>query len=378
MKIWLSGLSLFTFVLSLAVSCTPKVTTSPVLATQPAAKPLPSGPAAPVVSPDEVAWSQVEQAAKKEGKLIRYGGHLVGDAGIALDRGFQERYGIRVENIAGRGAEQYERLKLEKRLGQMVADIWDGSALFGLSIKKAGAMVRPPDLPVFKEKDVFRFNLSALDPDKTLVLLTLNVSGWAVNTRLVKPEDEPGSWSDSLRPQWTGKIAFPDPKLVSSSYMAFLPLMNKGILEKDYVDRLGKQKLSMFRGSLEVARAVATGEYPLGLATDSYLAPFATEGAPVKSLSMKEGTIGTSSVIALIDGGPHPNAAALYMNYVLSREGQGRYAAARKHISLRKDVPGQQPAALGVTNVAPITAEELNDAQESFIKGLWVDKLGGK
>ena len=334
--------------------------------------------AATVTSAEDVAWAKVVAAAKKEGKLIRYGGALTGDWGNSLDQGFEQRYGIKVETIAGRGVEFVERLKTEKRMGQMVADMWDGSSLFGLTIKKDGVMARAPDLPVFKEQDVFRFDLFILDPEKTLVLLPCNVTGWAVNTKLVKPEDEPASYSDALRPQWTGKIAFPDPKLVSSPYMTLLPLMNKGLVGKDYIDRLGKQKLSLFRGSLEVARAVATGEYPLGLATDSFLAQFATEGAPVKALSMKEGTMGSCNLMARIDGGRNPNAAALYMNYVLTQEGQERYAVGRKAIPLRKDVPSHQPAALQVTGVRPITAEELNEAQDVFIKGLWVDRLSVK
>ncbi|MEK7875956.1 MAG: hypothetical protein AAB325_07200, partial [Pseudomonadota bacterium] len=67
------------------------------------------------------------EAAKKEGKVNAYSFTWVGDIGLAVAKAFKEKYGITLGIMTGRGAEFAERIKTERRLGQQVADMTEGS-----------------------------------------------------------------------------------------------------------------------------------------------------------------------------------------------------------------------------------------------------------
>ncbi|MDO8637229.1 MAG: hypothetical protein Q7R34_13530, partial [Dehalococcoidia bacterium] len=159
MKRWLSGglIISIVFVIVALAACTPKAT--PVTSTQaPTAPTTPASPTSNVSPPtsQDAAWDKVVEAAKKEGKINFYNWYFTeGRGGRVLEQAFEAKYGIELSAIQGRGAEFTERLKTEKRIGQMVADVVEGSSLHMENMRLAELLKPTIDMPVMKEKDVW-------------------------------------------------------------------------------------------------------------------------------------------------------------------------------------------------------------------------------
>ncbi|MBF8304732.1 MAG: Ferric transporter ATP-binding subunit, partial [Dehalococcoidia bacterium] len=248
------------------------------------ALPAVSPSTAPVVSKETSNWDKVVDAAKKEGEVTIYSFNYTGDIGAALARAFKNRYGITLNIITGRGAEFAERIKTEKRVGQIVGDITEGSITNILTLKDSGMTIPLSDLPIFQDGSEWQVDPRTNDADAN-VLATFQIvySPW-INTRLLTPQQVPTSFKDLLKPEWKGKIIGHDPIVSSAAYNYFVPLTNAGVLDWDYVKALGRQQLNLVVGGPQAAQSLARGEYPIILMnTDTNGARFVSEGAPIKA-----------------------------------------------------------------------------------------------
>jgi iron(III) transport system substrate-binding protein len=143
--------------------------------------------------------------------------------------------------------------------------------------------------------------------------------GILVNTRLVTPADEPKSWADLADPKWTGKILADDPRALGGGFNAFVAQHDK--LGVDFLKKLADQKLSFSRDLRESERRVARGEFPV-------YAPFlfndysTLRGLPIKAIAPTEGVAYVQFVASMVKNAPHPNAALLFIDFLLSDESQ--------------------------------------------------------
>lgn len=166
----------------------------------------------------------------------------------------------------------------------------------------------------------------------------LTESMW-YNPNLIRSE-ELRSYDDFLNPRLKKKIGFLDPRTPGTgdsnwSYM----WMVKG---EDYLKRLVDQELLLGRDQRLLAENLAKGKVALviGLTHYTYL-PFLKAGLPVKPLpALKGGTYGTggSGNLAIIRNAPHPNGTKLFVNWLLSQEGQDLFTRAMGQATRRLDV----------------------------------------
>lgn len=368
---------IFVSMLLVTLACSPQVKSTP---TPP---PTPALPASPAVTPgrEDLALQKLVEAAKKEGKVTLYTFNFIGDAGIAIQSAFTVRYGIKIDAISGRGAEFTERLKTEARTKNQTGDYTEGSPLHLINMKKAGLTTTLADLPVLQEKDVWKLDIGYLDQDKHLLAYSPIFQWPLVNTKLVKPEDEPKSWLDLLQPRWKGKILFADPVIASNAYMAFQPLVKGGMITSDYLDKLGAQDLLQVIGPTQGVEALSRGEAPIFLFTAASTATNAVRaGAPIKIIDLKEGMSAQANLMAVVKDSPHPNAAKLFANWLLSKEGQSVQAKARGADGVRKDVPSGFPPALALDPVRPVltTSDDLETQGKMFQDKVYLPLLKKK
>lgn len=338
---WL-GVGLVALVLSamLLAACAPKAT-PPLRAPAPSSvQPTAAPQAAPKASQQPSAWDQTVAAARKEGTVTVYGSAFVADIARRVSRDFEKQYGIRVEMLAGSGNQLLEKVKVEQKIGQPIADIMGSSGgsvtqlvLEGLTVGTA------KDLPELRNKDNFLGD-PMYSPGGELIIFAWDVTPSIINTNLIKPQDEPKSWYDYLNPKWKGHILSPDPTATGSTAFYYTLRFFK-VTDLDYLRGMAKQEMAMWKGNnREGIRMVARGEYWIYLfGPMDGIAPLAAEGAPIKGLAMKEGDVFSGRLVAQVKNAPHPNAAKVFLNWLLTPEGQVAFHEEAKITPFRKGIP---------------------------------------
>jgi iron(III) transport system substrate-binding protein len=190
-----------------------------------------------------------------------------------------------------------------------------------------------------------------IDNPKKFVYSTLayqTESLW-FNSQLMKAADI-RSFDDLLDERWRGKIGYLDPRTPGSGASMWSYL--REIKGEEYLRKFAAQKPLLGRDQRVLAEILAKGNVALviGLTYYSY-APFVKAGLPVQSLpTPKEGVYvsGGSGHLILLKNSPHPNAAKLFINWFLSREGQEVYTRSMHQASRRLDVDGKWLREFGV------------------------------
>jgi iron(III) transport system substrate-binding protein len=325
----------------------PPAATSVPQAQGTAAKPAVAAPAASTAE-----WDDLVQAAKKEGELVvflgRAGSRQLRDAFPA----FQQKFGIKVTQVAGSGNENADKVLAERDTGIYTADMWMGG-LTTINTRLLPKKVFDPIeaqfvLPEVKDKAAWmKGQYWWGDPDKQYTFLFSASPSPLIsyNTNLVKPE-EITSFYDLLDPKWKGKIVSRDPTAAGTGgntvYFYFHPQLGKEYLRRVFTE----QDVTIVDDARQATEWLALGKYSLYLlGSGSDVSDAADQGLPVKDNygPFKEGAriaAGGTGSLSLFNKAAHPNAAKLFVNWWLSKEGQ---VVAQKadplDQSLRIDIP---------------------------------------
>lgn len=175
------------------------------------------------------------------------------------------------------------------------------------------------------------------------LVFTINANSRVVyNTDHVKP-NEITSWFDLTNPRWKEKIVMWDPRAAGSGLATstFWYLNTK--LGLDYIRAFAANRPLLTRDQRMQAENVARGKQYFSVASGTTeVFEFRKLGMPVIFAEvLKEGTYSSAAFgsVAVLDKAPHPNAAAIFLNWLLSNEGQTVWATKGGYVSRRIDVP---------------------------------------
>jgi len=274
-------------------------------------------------------WEKVFQAAKKEGQVNVY----IYQFEPALEV-FKKTYPeIKVVAVTGTGNQMANRIIAERRAGKYVADVFSGgvSTNFNvLHLAQALAPIRPMLLlpEVLDESRWYGRRHFYSDPEGQYIFAYLANAYSAqlhYNSNLVNPKDF-GSYWDILNPKWKGKFLSLDPAL-SGVWGPLRLFYHHPEMGPGYIKRLfGEMEIKINRDDRLLTDSLANGQFALCLACkDTQRAK--SQGLPVDTFDTngwKEGGVVTASpgALSLIDRAPHPNAAKVFINWFLSRDGQ--------------------------------------------------------
>ncbi len=292
----------------------------------------------------EQPWNEIVKAAKKEGSVLIY---FAPNPTIQKNLGeaFKQKYGINLEFVAGRGAAISEKIFSERRAGLFLGDviIQGYTAQF---IFKPQNVLQPLDpllvLPEVTDTKNWMDGASPfLDADHTIISFIRSVEHVVMrNTALVK-EGDLTSYYDLLLPRWQGRMVMGDPTIEGVAQSWFL-LMLERILGMDFMRQLVKQEPVITREDRVGIEGVAREKYLLAIGLHPpTVAEFRRLGAPVEPVRMKEGTPTTSSMgtVSVLSKNAHPNATMVFLNWLLTKEGQTVFSQSLKMPSARIDVP---------------------------------------
>ena len=289
-------------------------------------------------------WDKCLSGAKKEGHVV-VASSIGQEVRNALGKAFTGKYGVEVEFIQGKPTELIPKVMAERRAGIFSVDLFvGGPGGIDTSLAPAGVLELIDDeliLPeVLDKKAWWEGHLLWFNPDQHyhLVFLAGPRHPITINTNLVK-SDELKSYRDLLNPKWRGKIAWFDPTVAGGGLNAFVGLANLW-MDIQFLRDLGKQELVFTRDLRLHVEWVARGKYPIGIGmkTES-VTEFIKAGAPISYNPVAEGSFTSSAGIALMKNAPNPNAAKLFLNWLLSREGQIIASRAYGFQSAREDIP---------------------------------------
>lgn len=293
----------------------------------------------------QAEWEKIIQTARREGTLSIYTSSGT-NGRKAITEGFDKKYGIKVEFTAGAGAYLTEKTTREYRAGLHMVDIYlSGTTSMFAGLKPAN-MLEPIEpiliLPeVLDTKLYWDGKLPWRDKDKvTMATLAYPAPSLFANTALVKP-DEISSYKDLLNPKLKGKIVMLDP-LRPGSGEKWVLIMGSEIMGWDFIKELLKQDLMIYVDQPMMAQWLAQGKYAISIGVASeHVMPLKEAGAPITTVRPKEGTYLSlgSFAFAVLKNSPHPNAARLFANWVLSKEGQTSLATYVRQHGVRTDVP---------------------------------------
>jgi iron(III) transport system substrate-binding protein len=293
-------------------------------------------------------WNEALNAAKKEGKVA-----VITDVTAAIRDAltipFQEKYGITVDLFGALGREIPPRIVAERKAGRYLWDVFVHGTTTGLeSMIPMGAFdpLEPALIaPDVKDPKSWRGGMEFLDPNKMLLTMTPFQRGTIFyNRKLVNPK-EFKSHKDLLDPKWRGKLILDDPRRAGPGQATFTFFYLHPELGPDFIRALGKQQITILKDFAQEVDAIGQGRYPVLIGTADFVAiARAKQGVPIAIVDprqLKEGTdvSPANGALALFNKAPHPNAAKIYINWLLSKDGQAVFARASGYVSARADVP---------------------------------------
>ncbi|HEY2989261.1 MAG TPA: extracellular solute-binding protein [Candidatus Binatia bacterium] len=294
-------------------------------------------------------WESTLAAAKKEGK-VSVMTDITATMRDALTLEFQKKYGISVDLLGVSGREVAPRVAAERKAGQFLWDIYIHGSTTALEAMIPMGAFDPLEpaliLPDVKDAKTWRGGaMEFLDPSKMVMVMTPFHRGTIFyNTKLVNAQ-EFKSHKDLLQPKWKGKMVMDDPRRAGPGVATFTFFYLHPELGADFIRALGKQQIIILRDYAQEVDAVGQGRYPVLIGAADFVAiNRAKQGVPIgiaDARQLKEGTdlSPTNGTLALFNRAPNPNAAKIYINWLLSKEGQTVFARANGYVSSRLDVP---------------------------------------
>jgi iron(III) transport system substrate-binding protein len=292
-------------------------------------------------------WDQWLAAAKKEGKVVIL---APPDQAVrkALPAAFEKKYGITVDYIGGRSSESAARIRSERAAGLYSTDL----ALSGIQTMATifyREKMLAPLKPMLIRPDVVDGShwtggkLWFMDPEQEYILRLFNTRGvlFYINTDQIKP-DEIRSSKDLLNPKWKGKIAVHDPTVPgtgSNDAARLYASLGENFAKGLYVD----QKPAIARNRRQLTDWLLHGTYPIVFgAEDNSVERARKEGFPVYGVYALSDLAGSLSAgigeLAVFNHTPHPNAARIFANWILSKDGLELFAKARGENPTRTDI----------------------------------------
>lgn len=307
------------------------------------------------VGPPVSDWEKLVQKAEEEGQVTVYASDSVGNLQVIWGA-FQKRY-PKIKLIGasmGRGSDLFPKIFTERRADKFLADIFLGSPS-GIYLNLYQAKVIEPVAPLLIHPgvdDLSKWWMGKhhyIDPEGRYIFMYESVLYGApisFNTKLVSEKEIKSVW-DLVQPKWKGKYAAlrvgAGEGSTALTYVYYHPQLGPKLIERIYRD----MEPTLFRDFRQSTDWLAQGKFPLCFLCRR-IDRAAMQGLPVAELNpygVKEmpGIGSGAGALVVMNRHPHPNAARVFLNWYLSREGQIAFRQSNTDElrvgSLREDLP---------------------------------------
>jgi iron(III) transport system substrate-binding protein len=267
-----------------------------------------------LVLANHLAFAQDLDKAKQEGRVVLYTSWGPGDADYVV-KDFERKHShLKVEIVRASSEKTLNRLLSEQRANKFFGDVSAISGIQSMILKEKGALDR------YQSKEAANFPADWRDPDGYGVGLHQTIYVIGYNTKLVAADAAPKSYDDLLLPRWKGQLGWD-----TEEYYLFGALMKARGREKglDFWRRVAAHQVNFRKGYTLITELVSAGEFPVAISlyqhrVDEYI----EKGAPLQWVAPNPLVGGDPNKIALLKNAPHPNAAKVFIDFMLSLDGQ--------------------------------------------------------
>jgi len=298
-------------------------------------------------------WEKHVQGAKKEGQVTVYVHSTY--APVLASGAFEKTFpDIKLTVVSGVENDLERRFSAERRAEKYLADVFMVGVLRSNDFKQAKYLdpIKPVLLlpEVVDESKWWQGRHYYSDPEKQYLfryVASAQIGQISYNTQLIQAKEFISFW-DFLNPKWKGKILARDIRLPGTGGSAIRLFYYSPELGPEFVRKLfAETDITLFRDRRQGLDWLAAGKFPICFWCEG-VEKANSQGLPVDMFGrMKEGA-GLSAgqaILTLVNQAPHPNAARVFINWFLSREGQLNFQKALGKAdegspdSLRIDIP---------------------------------------
>ncbi|MEP6558002.1 MAG: extracellular solute-binding protein [Burkholderiales bacterium] len=314
---------------------------------------LVAGPALAQMAP----WEQeLYDAAKKEKELTVYTTHYSSEEAANLCAAFEQKYaGIKCNFVRTTAQVAYQRLRQDIKANNPVASIYSSTDVSHYPALKAEGLLlkyKPHNL-VDMVDSLKTYN----DPDGNYYVTAAALMLITYNSSLVSKQDAPKNWPDLLDPKWKGKVSIGHPAF--SGYVGTWTVLMRKLYGWEYFEKLEKNNPQIGRSVNDTVTMLNAKERWVAAGPEATTLLSKDKGNPLAVIYPTDGALLMVSPSGIPKNAPSPNAAKLYMEFLLSKVA-GEVQVKSHSLSVVKGVaagPGAKP--LESIKVVRPTEEEI-------------------
>ena len=326
-------------------------------------------------------WEKTVKGAEEEGALVIY---MTQAFEPVFRDGFQKKFPkIKVTMATGRGPELSQRVMSERRAEKFAVDLYISGNISPLTVfHRAKILEAVKPLLILPEvvdpSGWYEGKHHYDDPENRYIFVfegTPRSGEITYNTKVVNPAEIKSYW-DLLNPKWKGKIVSVDPLVpgpISAAHIFFYknPDLGAEFLRRFHADT----DIAIVRSNEQMMDWLSAGKYAFGIGARNVDTAM-MQGLPLSQFlpgSLKEGSSVTAynGTLSYFNRAPHPNAAKVATNWLLSREGQTAWLDANQktgglYDSLREDISKDKVSE---------RARRVKGAKFLWLNPAWIDDL---
>jgi iron(III) transport system substrate-binding protein len=311
--------------------------------------------------------------AEQEGALLFYTHDGEAGAAAAIDAFNKDFPKIKGAYVRAQTGALYSKILAERSAGRFDVDVIQFSDTgTAIDFYKRGAFEQyiGPESAAYEPEYLS-------DPQGYFFCSGMTFAGIAYNTDKVKPEDAPKSWKDLLDPKWANVTSTKQ----STSGMQFVEWYELRKLYGDsYWKTFSKQRPHGFDSRAQLFDRLAKGDDKIcALAEWSGYVLYHERKAPIAFVAPADGLPATALATGMVNKAPHPEAARLFIDWLMSLRGQAVYQQTPDLLygSVRKDAPAM-PGGLRLRDFKLLVPTDMNDmlASRKTFNTEWNNMLG--
>jgi len=270
----------------------------------------------------------LEAGARREGALLVY---TTGTQIKPLLDRFEQKYPyLRIELVRAGSSDVARKVVEEYRAGYEKVDAFELAA-HGLVVPRDEEILQP-----FQSPELAAYVPDAIEAKRHWVVVRESYTGIGHNTKLIPADKVPKTYEALLDPQWKNRMAMSGTSTTAVNWVGTLVLVHGA----DFVRKLGQQNIRVYNlTGRALANLMSAGEVALSPTIyNSHVAASSEKGAPLGWVAPGPVPV-TDTGVAIARKAPHPHAAMLFVDFLLSKEGQVLYRELG-YDSARRDMAG--------------------------------------